>query len=379
MTLPLHTWHRRQTLRLAAASTWCTLPAWAQGSGDIRIGQSTHLSGPLAATTVLSLQGQDLAFDEVNRAGGIGGQPIRLIKLDDMYDPARCLDNTRRLVHEHQVTALFGLANSAGIAAALPMLAQTRVPLIGVYTGTPALREKHHPYFFTTGASFRDEVVQMVRTLVTLQQHRVGLAYQNNAFGALMAPVVAEVAQAHGATLVAQQALEVNGSNAPACAQALAGQRAQAVLMMAFGPSTVSFVRAARKHLGVPVYGLSVANISAHLKELGEEARGLSITQTVPYPWRETTPLARDFHAAIRRAKLAPSYELMRGYLNARVLIEGLKRAGKKPTGESLTRAMQGMSRVDLGGYELNYSPTNHHGARFVEITIVGTGGRILR
>jgi branched-chain amino acid transport system substrate-binding protein len=88
--------------------------------------------------------------------------------------------------------------------------------------------------------------------------------------------------------------------------------------------------------------------------------------------------LVRDLHRVARRAKLEPSYELMRGYLKARVLIEGLRRAGKKPTAESLTHAVEGMSKLDLGGYDLSYAPTKHHGSHCVEITIVGTGGRIL-
>lgn len=372
---------RRHALcAVAAASTGLFgTSARAQGDKEIRIGQSAHLTGPLAPMMAVTLKGQDLAFDEVNRAGGINGRPVKLIKLDDAYDAQRCIANAKALINEHQVVSLFGLVNSAGIAGTLPLLAEKKVPLIAAYSGSPSLRAKPHPYFFTTTASFEDEVTQMVRNLVTLQQTQIGLVALNNPFGQLMQPVVEKVVLAQGATLVSKQLLNVDGSNAEAAARALATSQPKAVLMMAFGPSTVSFVRAAKRLLGVPVYALSITNVAALIKAMGDDARGLAITQSVPYPWRETTRVTRDFNNAARRAGLAADYELMIGYLNARVVIEGLKRAGRSVTSESLTRAMEGMSKLDIGGYELDYGPGQHHGSRFVEITIVGPEGRFLR
>lgn len=372
-------WTRRDALKAAtAASLMVGLPARSQ-DGEIRIGQSIHLSGPMAATTALSLKGQDLAIEEANQQGGINGRPLRLIQLDDGYDAARCIENVKTLIDKHKVVALFGLANSQAIAATLPLLAERHVPLIGLYSGSPALRAQHHPYLFTTAASFRDEVVQMVRNLVTLQQGQIGVVYLDNPFGQLMMPVVEQVIQENGATLVGRQPLDASGSNAVAAAQALAAKQPKAVLMMAFGPSTVSFVKAARKQIGVPVYALSITNVASLIEAMGEDARGLAITQTAPYPWRETTPLVREFNVAARKAKVPVAYESMLGYLTTRVLIEGLRRAGKAPTPESVTRAMEGMTKVDLGGYEVAYGPKKHHGSHFVEITIVGPDGKFLR
>jgi len=112
---------------------------------------------------------------------------------------------------------------------------------------------------------------------------------------------------------------------------------------------------------------------------MGEDARGLAITQTVPYPWRETTAIARDFNNAARREQLPVTYEAMLGYVNARVLVEGLKRSGKAPTPEAVIRGFESMTKVDLGGYEVAYGPKKHHGSAFVEITIVGPDGKFIR
>jgi branched-chain amino acid transport system substrate-binding protein len=343
--------------------------------GEIRIGQSAHLTGPLAPSFLPVLKGQDLAIEEANRKGGIGGRMLKLITLDDAYDAKKCVENVNTLIEKDKVVALYGLASTPNVGAVLPILAEKKMPLVCVYTGSPVLRAKLHPYFFTTMASYRDEVVQMVRNLITLQKPQISLVYQNAPFGQLMKPVVEEVAKELGATLVAQVPLEANGSDAVACAQALAAARPQSIIFMAFGPSMVPFVKAARVHVGVPIYAIS----PQILKALGDDARGLAFTQNVPYPFRQTTPLTRDLAAALGREKLEPAYDYMFGYLNMRILIEGIRRGGKQVTSQSIVKGMESMTKVDLGGYPVSYGPTKHHGSNFVEIAIVGPGGRWIR
>jgi branched-chain amino acid transport system substrate-binding protein len=383
-------WTRRQTLQAAAAAAGsaAAMPLWAQdaaskaapaGDKEIRIGQSVHLTGPLAASLQGTLKGQALAIEECNLKGGISGRPVRMIILDDAYDPKKCVENVNTLIDKEKVIALYGLGSTGNVGAVLPILAEKKVPLICTYSGSPALRAKQHPYFFTTMASYRDEVVQMVRNLVTLQKGQIGLVYQNAAFGQLMLPVVEEVAKELGATLVAKVPLESSGRDAGAPAPNQAAAKPQAVLFMAFGPSLVSFVKAARAYVGVPIYSISIANSKPLIQALGDDARGVAFTNTIPYPWRATTPLVRDYTAVMEKAGIPVDYDHLFGYLNVRILLEGLRRTGKQPTSEGLVKAMEGMGKLDFGGYPLQYGPSKHHGSNFVEITIVGPGGRYMR
>lgn len=382
MTHP--TWTRRRALQSTAAAAAGSLAwgsSWAQDAKEIRIGQSCHLSGPLAATLLLPLKGQQLAFDEVNKKGGIGGKPVRLVTLDDAYDPKKAVENTAKLIDEEKCVALFGYASTANVAAVLPMLAEKKVPLIGAYGGSPTLRVKQHPYFFTTMASYRDEAVQMIRNLVTTLKTQIGVIYQNHAFGQLMLPVVEEVAKELGATIVGKQSLEVSGADAAASAQALAASKPQAVLLLAFGPSTVPMIKALRNYVGVPVYALSIANAKQLVAALGEDGRGMAYTQIIPYPWRQTSAVTRDFNAVMKAANIEVDYDHFYGYLNARVLLEGLKRAAanKALTPAGVTSGMESIGKFDMGGFPLNFGPTRHHGSNFVEITIVGPNGKYMR
>jgi branched-chain amino acid transport system substrate-binding protein len=377
------TWTRRRALQTtaAAAGTMALLPSWAQDAKEIRIGQSCHLTGPLAPTLLLPLKGQQLAIDEVNRKGGIGGRPVRLIVMDDAYDPKKAVENTNKLIDEDHCVALFGYASTANVAAVLPILAEKKVPLIGAYGGSPMLRMKQHPYFFTTLASYRDEVVQMIRNLIATQKTQIGVIYQNHAFGQLMLPVVESVAKELGATIVGKQSLEVNGSDAAASAQSLAASKPQAVLLLAFGPSTVPMIKSLRNYVGVPVYALSIANAKQLVAALGDDGRGMAYTQIIPYPWRQTSALTRDFNAVMKAANIDVDYDHFYGYLNARVLLEGLKRAAaaKSLTPAGVTAGMESIGKYDMGGYPLNFGPTRHHGSSFVEITIVGPNGKYMR
>jgi branched-chain amino acid transport system substrate-binding protein len=379
-----HSTQRRACLRglgALAATAFAARSGWANpaGTDDIVIGQSAHLTGPLAATLKAVLKGQELALEDFNRKGGVAGRKVKLITLDDAYDPKRCVENVNTLIDKERVTALFGLASTANVAAVLPLIAEKKVPLVGVYTGAPALRAKQHPFFFTAMASYRDEVVQMVRNLSTVGRTKIALAYHNSPFGQLMLPVVEEVCKEQGSTLVAKAALDLPGQESAAVCQQLAASNPQAVIFMAFGPALIPFARAARAFLSVPVYAPSIANSHQLLTALGDDARGLAFTQNVPYPMRATTPITKEYAAVMDKAKLPIDFDHFFGYLNMRVLLETLKRAGKGVTSASLPGAIESMGKVDLGGFTLNFSPTNHHGSNFVDLLIVGPGGRFIR
>jgi ABC-type branched-subunit amino acid transport system substrate-binding protein len=377
-----HPFRRRDclaTLGGVAASAWLGGTAHAQGQGgDIVIGQSAHLSGPLAAPLKPVIRGQQLALDEFNRRGGVGGRKVRLITLDDAYDAKRCVENVATLIDQEKVVSLFGLSSAANVGAVLPMLADRKIPLFGVYTGAPNLRAKQHPYFFTTMASYRDEVVQMVKNLATVGRSKIALAYHNNPFGQLMLPVVEEVCKEHGSTLVGKAPLDQTGTESVAVTQTLAATNPHAVIFMAFGPALVPFVKAARANLGVPIYAPSISNSRQLLDALGEESRGLAFTQIMPFPHRATTPLTRDFSVIMDKAKLPVDFDHFFGYLNCRLMLEMIRRAGRGVTAQSLVTTIEALGKVDFGGYTLNFGPNNHHGSTFADLLIVGPGGRYI-
>ena len=371
----------RLNRRAALASLAVPLVARAATAprAELVVGQSAPLTGLMASTVTGVLAGQQLAIDEVNRQGGIGGRALRLIALDDAFDARRTLENAQMMVEGDHAVALFGLFGTAQTAAVLPYLAECKVPLISAYTGSPALRLKQHPYFFTTQASYADELVRMVRNLKTVQATRIGIVYQDNEFGKLMLPLAQKAVADQGCTVAATRPLHAAGTDAVPVAQAMAAAHPQAVVLIVAGPAVVSYVKANRAHVGVPVYTLSLSVAAATIKALGEDARGLAVTRATPYPYQATSPLTRAFTELMAKAGKPVDYDHFTGYINVRVLVEGLRNAGKNPTPATLTQAMEKLGQLDLGGYSLEFGPQRHHGSKFVEITVLGASGNVLR
>lgn len=369
---------RSLVLALAGSAALAALPAGAQpatGKGDLLIGRSTALTGGMAPFLAPLHEGQEAAIADANAKGGIGGRKIRLVSLDDGFDPRRRLENAKQLNEKDGVLALLGVSGTSQVMTLLPYLAQAKLPLIGVYTGSPAIRAQQHPYLFTTRASYADELVKIVRNLVAVQSSRIGVAFENNDFGKLLLPLVEKTIAAEGASLAGTHALAAAGEDANEAAKALAAQRPQAVLLIAAGPPVVAYVRAHRAHLGVPVYTLSLGAGTAMLKALGEDARGLAVARTGPSPSKPTIQLTRDFQASMKHHDKPVDYDRYTGYMDARVLIEGLRAAGPGVTRASLVQGMESLGNLDLGGYAYQFSPQNHHGSNYVDIAVVGSGG----
>lgn len=378
---------RRHTLhRIAAGAATLAAPVLAHAQarstsaqGDILVGRSSALSGPMAPFLAPIHAGQDAAIADFNAGGGVAGRKVRLVTLDDGFTPQRALENAHKLVEDEGVVALFGQAGTSQVLALLPYLPQAKTPLIAVYTGSPALRAARSPWLFTTNASYADELAKVVRNLVSIQSTRIGIAYENNDFGKLALPLAEQAIAAEGATLVGAQAIDSSGKDAGEAAKAMATLQPHAMLMVAAGPSVVAYVRAHRAHLGVPLYTLSLGAGTQVLKALGSDARGLAVARTTPSPLRATMQVTRDFQASMKQHGLEVNYDHFVGYLDARVLLEGLRAAGPGVTGPGLVQAMEGLNRLDLGGHTYRFSAQNHNGSSYVDIAVIGPGGTYMR
>ncbi len=357
--------------------------AWSQtaaaGGNPIVIGQSIPLTGPVAPAFQAALQGQQLALDSINRRGGVNGRKLELVQLDDGFDPRRTVENVNTLIDKHKVVALTGLGSAPGVAASLPILLEKKVPLFGVYTGAHLLRLKHHPYFFTTAASYKDEVVACVKHMLSLRQERIAVVVQNNEFGRLMMPVAEQAIKDQGGNLVASVTMSEDGRDALVAAQTVNAKGALAVLFIAIaGPAVVGYVKAHKAFVSVPLYTLGTA--AGALPFLGEEARGVAVTQVTPYPWRHTNPTTREYAKDVARAKQTISYAHSAAYLMITMLAEGIRLTGRNVNSQTLTRTFSNMKLLNVdGGPDVRFSPNNHHPVSFVEITIVGPRGTFIR
>ena len=367
-------------LMLAAFLAIAATPQYAYAQKtDLVIGQSAPLTGPYAGGMSSVIAGEKLAFEEVNKRGGIYGRKISLITLDDAFDPKRSLENAKNLAEQENAVALFGFVGTAQTATVLPYINERKIPLISVYSGSPALRIKANPYFFTTQASYADELVKITRNLVAIQNSRIAIVYQDNDFGKLLQPLAEKIVVAEGGTMAISRPLAANGSDAAAVAQSLIESKPQSVILLVAGPPVVNYVKANKAILGVPLYTLSLSINAPTIKALGDDARGVAVARATPYPWNGITALPKNFGHLMKATGKEIDYDHYVGYINALVLIEALRKAGKNITPETVTQSMEKLNNLDLGGQRFNFSPQNHHGSNFVEITVIGPNGKFIR
>src|SRR2546427_570340 len=155
----------------------------------------------------------------------------------------------------------------------------------------------------------------------------------------------------------------------------------QAVIMTVLADAGVALVKQMKKTGQSPLFiTLSNNSSNAFIKNLGEDGPGVGVSQVSPYPFSATIPIVKEFQDAISRNKdVAASYASMEGFIAAKVLVEGLKRSGPKPTRDKLIAALESLNRFDLGGVDVTYGPGTRTGTSYIDITIVSRTGKFIR
>ena len=357
--------------------------AIANGQGvtvdTILIGQSAALSGPAEELGKEMQSGAEAYFDVVNKNGGVNGRKIKLVSIDDGYEPERAAANTRKLITENKVLALFGYVGTPTSNAALPIFTEAKVPFIGAFTGAQSLREPFNRYIFNVRASYFDETEDIVGHLVQQGIKRIGVFYQNDAYGKAGLAGVERAMKKRMLEIAVTATVERNTIDVAAAVAILAKSKTDAIIMISAYKSCAAFIKELKRAGGFQQFwNVSFVGSKALSNELRDEGRGVQISQVVPFPWSDVNPIVRDYQKRIGGPEKY-SFTSLEGYIAAKVLVEGLKRAGKNPTRESLVDGLASMGKVDLGGFTVNYSPTNHNGSNFVDLTIISRAGTFKR
>jgi ABC-type branched-subunit amino acid transport system substrate-binding protein len=359
-----------------------TLAAPAPGaSGDIVLGQSAVLSGPLGGPLKAFNSAAQLAFDQVNRGGGIGGRQIRLVSLDDQLDPAKAVANCKTLLAEHKALAFFGGVGAATIAATIPLLRETRVPLIGNYAVPDTVREAARGAAYFVRATYRREAESLIDLLDVIGHTRIAVVHLANPGGDdVLARLRAAIRKHNPANdVVASAAVKNEGGGAAEAARTIAAARPQAVILFISGPPVVEFLNTLLTLGPMPtVYGMSIVAGDWVARQFGERLKGLSVVQVVPYPWAEVAPAAVAYREVCQAANQEVSYAGFEGWINAQVMIEALRRAGSDLGREQLHATMRGM-KVRVAEMEVDFTGNSATGGHFVELVHVRTNGRFVR
>jgi ABC-type branched-subunit amino acid transport system substrate-binding protein len=372
--------------RALAAAVWtsCCLAsavsAYAQGTTKttILIGQSSPFSGSNKELGDDIREGLQAYFKQVNEAGGLHGRTIELIALDDANDAKRAGENARVLIEQRGVLALIGYASATLSLPALPYVEKGKLAFVGPFTGAEPMRAFRRNVY-NIRASYADELEKIVDFYTTTGMKKFSIIHYDDAIGKDNLAAVETALTRRGLKPVSIGSLKRNQTDLGAAVSDVIKASPDVVIATTLYKTTSDFIKAARQAGSSAQFAsTSFVGATALAAELGDQGTGVVVAQVVPPYSRTSVTIVREYQAAIEKSlgKKDFSFTSLESYIGAKVLVEAVRRAGANPTREGVMKALDSMQSFNVGGYVVEFSPTNHNGSRFVELTAISKAGR---
>ena len=363
------------------AATWSSARAETGVTNDtILIGRTTGVTGQVAGSIKENTEAIDAYLAYVNRQGGVNGRKIVMKTLDDGFDPKRAGENAGKLIRDDQVFALFMPRGTPHTEAVLLVAEPAGVPVIAPSTGAEIFHNPLRPLVFNVRAKYQDEVIAAVRHFSTVAVTRIAFVGPTDSFGrdALQGFERGMAKEELKPALIASFD-RAKGDSISAVPDMIKADP-QAVIVAASGTSAVAFIHEMRAK-GSHAQFLTLSNNSsaAFVKDLGADGRGVLMTQVSPAADSPRALVGKEFMKVAMPAGATPSYAAMEAYCATKVLVEGLRRAGRDLTRKHFVEALDSMRKYDLGDMLVDYAPNHHSGSTFVELTMIGANGRFIR
>ena len=361
------------------AATCCAAFSQPAAGKRIIVGQTYVKTGPLAGLSTEPLVGVRAMVEAVNAAGGIRGQLIDLRQEDDANDGEKAGANVRKFAQDGAVAVLMPIGTTSSMGA-LKAANEARIPLVAPYTGAGPV-VKFSEYGFPVRISFDEEYGRIVNHLFTVGVNRIGFAHNDNPGARSAMESTRRFIEERGQKMAGSVAIAQDGSDAEQKAKELAVFKPNAIVLSSTNVVTAKFIKAYRAAgAEARFYSFSFLNGQALHKAIGDDASGVVVSQVVPYPWNAALPLVAEYQAAMKKiGENEFGYGSLEGYLNAKVLVEALRRAGASPTADGVKKALETMHSHDLGGVFIKYTPQQHTGLTFSELSMIRKDGKYSR
>ncbi len=348
---------------------------------EILIGSCSALEGPSHFLGTETVAGAKAYFAMINDAGGVDGRKLKLISYDDSYDPAKTEACFNRLM-EQKVFALGFFVGTPTAVKYIPLAESNKIPLVGLFTGAQTLYVPMRHWVVNVRASYFDETREQIDGMWgTLGYKKIGVIYPEDAFGAAVLDGVKAALKTHGAEPIAVASYQRQTAQVGGAIDTVRAAKPDAVVLVGPANTVAPILKQSHVKGWKPLF-LTVSFVGTDdlITEAGTDSDGIVITQVVPpYYLTEFKTVALYRRTLTKYFPSAqPNFVSLEGFVDAMVLVEGLKRAGKDLTREGLIRGIESIHEHDLGlgpQLKLNYSSKEHKGLDHVLPTVV-RGGR---
>jgi branched-chain amino acid transport system substrate-binding protein len=344
----------------------------------LRLGTTVDRTGQEKAIGTDLLTGASAYFNALNKAGGISGAKVELVTADDQFKPDLAKANALGFQADKSILGILSPLGTRPCAAIIEAVRE--IAVVGPVAGAAAVRQNSPPNVFWVRASFDAEIDKLVRTAVTLGITRIGIVHPKDPLGlSILASFQKTMADVKLVPAIIATTPTNTSTDMEPTAKAVAMVQPQAVITILSGTAPL-FVKALRAAGGTStVYALSNAASTANIKAMGDKARGVGFAIIVPSPISSKNTLVRNYQADMQ-AIGSRDFTLfgLEAYVNARVMAEGLRRAGTSVTRATLINALDSITAFDMGGMTISYGNGKRLGSSFVDVGVVGLDGRLL-
>ena len=344
----------------------------------LRLASTLDLSGAEKANGGGLNTGALAYLGAVNNAGGVNGNKVELLTKDDGFKPDVAKANAVAFEADRSILAILhplGTRQAAAVIDTVPGMA-----VVGPSTGTVGLRRKPTPNAFWTRANYDQEIDKLIETAATLGTSKIGLVHSNDPLGqSLLAAFNTSTAKFKLTPSVIGTTPGTTSPEVGPAAEAIAKAAPQVVIIGLAGTAPL-FVKALREAGATcTIYGLSITASANNIRELGDLSRGFGFSLIVPSPFASKNEIVRRYQADMQAAG-STDYSLpsLEGYINARVLVEALRRSGPNPTREAVLLSLAAIDSLDLGGVRVGFGKGRREGNSFVDVAVIGAGGRMI-
>jgi ABC-type branched-subunit amino acid transport system substrate-binding protein len=362
-------WHLTQQLIFSTLVLLFSLCAGA-ASPALKLGMSAPLTGAAASLGQDYQAGAMLVFDRVNQQGGIAGRPLQLICLDDGYEPLRTVANTKSLLFEHEVTALFGFIGTPTSNAVLPMLRLRKTPYLAAFTGADLLRQSHDEFIYNFRASYVQEAEAQIRYLVDQQKYRrVALLIQADEFGATLEQHFRQQLQQRGITPVVTSRFARNTKDVSHVVNDLIKAKPELVLTVGTYQVLSAVINSTAEQGFNPLYSVVSFSGVSKLSQLLPTFGRVIASMVVPDPISDQSAFTQTYRTAAQAAGQQPNEIGLEAFAAATLLVQALQSCA---TDLNSACILQQLPRQQLFDFPLHYDPKRHQASQQIFLVHVG-------
>ena len=356
-------------------------------SDEIVLGMSTALSGPAASLGQDMRRGVLVGLERANRAGGVQGRKLRLIALDDGYEPSRVASNMRQLIEKEKVLAVVGNVGTPTAIVAIPIALEQKTLFFAPFSGAGVLRNNPPDhYVINFRASYAEEAGAMIDALIgelKLKPEEIALFTQRDGYGDAGFNASIAAMKRHGLEdekSILHMRYERNTlavENAVA-SLVLADRPPRAIVMVGAYAPCAKFIKLCLGADLRPLFlNVSFVGSNALAEALGKTEATVIVMQVVPPLLNVELPIVRDYIADLSAvdSTATPGFGDLEGYIDARIFTAALEKNKDAPTRESIVEALERLGEFDLGlGEPLRLGPKEHQACHRVWPTILKNG-----